>query len=81
MAMSCYYLKGIAPPHVRLTQIFWGVTPYLFIIILSMVIVYVFPQIVYWLPDAALWLGAPARPRRRSTSARSPCATASPPAR
>lgn len=52
MAMSCYYLKGIAPPHVRLTQIFWGVTPYLFIIILSMVIVYVFPQIVYWLPDA-----------------------------
>ena len=52
MAMSCYYLKGIAPPHVRLTQIFWGVTPYLFIIILSMIIVYVFPQIVYWLPDA-----------------------------
>ena len=52
MAMSCYYLKGIAPPHVRLTQIFWGVTPYLFIIILAMVIVYVFPQIVYWLPDA-----------------------------
>ena len=52
MAMSCYYLKGIAPPHVRLTQIFWGVTPYLFIIILSMVIVYVFPQIVYWLPNA-----------------------------
>jgi tripartite ATP-independent transporter DctM subunit len=52
MAMSAYYLKGIAPPHVRLTQIFWGVTPYLFIIILSMVIVYVFPQIVYWLPNA-----------------------------
>lgn len=36
----------------RLTQIFRGVTPYLFIIILAMVLVYVFPQIVYWLPDA-----------------------------
>ena len=51
MAMSCYYLKGIAPPHVQLTQIFWGVTPYLFIIIFAMVLVYVFPRIVYWLPN------------------------------
>ena len=28
MAMSAYYLKGIAPPHVRLTQIFAGSLPY-----------------------------------------------------
>ena len=29
MAMSAYYLKGVAPPHVRLTQIFAGVMPFL----------------------------------------------------
>ncbi|AZB71034.1 TRAP transporter large permease, partial [Cereibacter sphaeroides] len=29
MAMSAYYLKGIAPPEVRLTQIFRGVMPFL----------------------------------------------------
>ena len=31
-----------------------GCMPYLLIVILAMVIVYVFPQIVYWLPDARL---------------------------
>jgi tripartite ATP-independent transporter DctM subunit len=50
MAMAAYYLKGIAPPHVTLVQIFRGVTPYLFLILLSMVIVYLIPGTVYWLP-------------------------------
>ena len=52
MAMSAYYLKGIAPPEVRLTQIFRGVMPFLLMVFLSMAIVYIFPQIVYALPEA-----------------------------
>ena len=51
MAMSAYYLKGIAPPEVRLTQIFAGVMPFLFCVILSMVLMYIFPQIVFYLPE------------------------------
>jgi tripartite ATP-independent transporter DctM subunit len=51
MAMAAYYLKGVSPPSVLLTQIFWGCTPYLFIIVLCMAMVYVFPGIVTWLPD------------------------------
>ena len=51
MAMSAYYLKGIAPPSLLLTQIFKGVMPFLFCVILSMVLMYVFPQIVFYLPD------------------------------
>jgi TRAP-type mannitol/chloroaromatic compound transport system permease large subunit len=50
MAMSAYYLKGIAPPHVSINQIFAGCLPFLFLVLVSMVIVYVFPQIAYWLP-------------------------------
>jgi tripartite ATP-independent transporter DctM subunit len=50
MAMSAYYLKGIAPPHVQLTQIFGGCMPFLSMVFLSMLIVYLFPQIVMWLP-------------------------------
>ena len=34
MAMSAYYLKGIAPPHVQLSQIFRGMMPYMLIVIL-----------------------------------------------
>ncbi len=51
MAMSAYYLKGIAPPHVRLVQIFRGCMPFLMMVFLSMIIVYVFPEIVHWLPE------------------------------
>ena len=50
MAMAAYYLKGVSPPSVLLTQIFWGCTPYLLIIILCMAMVYIVPGIVTWLP-------------------------------
>ena len=51
MAMSAYYLKGIAPPQVLLTDIFRGCMPFLFMVFLSMALMYVFPQIVFWLPE------------------------------
>jgi tripartite ATP-independent transporter DctM subunit len=51
MAMSAYYLKGIAPPHVQLSQIFRGMMPYMSIVILCMVLLYVFPQITFFLPN------------------------------
>ncbi|MDO7732229.1 MAG: TRAP transporter large permease subunit, partial [Paracoccaceae bacterium] len=40
MAMSAYYLKGIAPPELKLTQIFRGVMPFLACVIISMVLMY-----------------------------------------
>ena len=52
MAMAAYYLKGVAPPHVQLVQIFKGVLPFLSMIFLSMIMLYVFPEIALWLPDA-----------------------------
>lgn len=50
MAMAAYYLKGVAPPHVQLIQIFKGVLPFLSMIFLSMVLLYIFPEIALWLP-------------------------------
>ncbi len=51
MAMAAYYLKGVAPPHVQLIDIFKGVLPFLSMVILAMVLLYVFPQIIMYLPD------------------------------
>ncbi len=51
MAMSAYYLKGIAPPEVRLTQIFAGCMPFLFCVFISMAIMYNYPNIVFYLPN------------------------------
>jgi tripartite ATP-independent transporter DctM subunit len=51
MAMSAYYLKGIAPPWVRLVDIFKGCFPFLIMVFIAMIIMYVFPDVVFWLPD------------------------------
>ncbi len=51
MAMSAYYLKGVAPPGVELTDIFKGVAPFVAMVFISMVLMYTFPQIVYFLPE------------------------------
>ena len=51
MAMSAYYLKGIAPPFVELWTIFKGCFPFLAMVFITMFLVYLFPQLVYWLPD------------------------------
>ncbi|GAU82639.1 TRAP transporter large permease subunit [Bosea sp. BIWAKO-01] len=50
VAMAPFYLKGIAPPHVTINQIFAGVMPYLLIVLFAMVLVYIFPGIALWLP-------------------------------
>ena len=51
VAMSAYYLKGVSPPHVTLNQIFAGMMPYMLIVILCMVIMYVWPGMALWLPN------------------------------
>ena len=51
VAMSAYYLKGVSPPHVTLNQIFGGMMPYMLIVIVCMVIMYVWPGMTLWLPN------------------------------
>jgi TRAP-type mannitol/chloroaromatic compound transport system permease large subunit len=50
VAMAAYYLKGVAPPHVTLGQIFASMMPFMAIQVLAMVLLYVFPGIGLWLP-------------------------------
>jgi tripartite ATP-independent transporter DctM subunit len=51
MAMAAFYLKGVAPKNVLLTQIFGGCMPFVYIVLFCMTMVYVFPGIATWLPD------------------------------
>ncbi|HZM33942.1 MAG TPA: TRAP transporter large permease subunit [Burkholderiales bacterium] len=51
MAMSAYYLKGIAPPFVQLWTIFKGCLPFVFMVFMAMAMVYIFPQTIFWLPE------------------------------
>ena len=51
VAMAAFYLKGVAPPQVKLTDIFSGALPFVFIVFLTMALVYIFPGIALWLPE------------------------------
>jgi TRAP-type mannitol/chloroaromatic compound transport system permease large subunit len=51
VAMAPFYLKGVAPSWVNINDIFRGVMPYMLIVIVSMIMLYTFPQIGLWLPN------------------------------
>lgn len=51
VAMSAFYLKGVAPKHVTLNQIFAGMLPFMGIQIIAIILLYQFPAIGMWLPE------------------------------
>jgi TRAP-type mannitol/chloroaromatic compound transport system permease large subunit len=53
VAMAAFYLKGVSPPHVLLSEIYWGMMPFMFLQAVGLVIVYLFPQLAVWLPSLA----------------------------
>lgn len=50
VAMAAFYLRGVAPPHVTISQIFAGMLPFLAIQIVALILLYLFPAIGLWLP-------------------------------
>lgn len=51
VAMSAFYLKGVSPKHVTLNQIFSGMMPYMLIVIICLVFMYLWPGMTLWLPN------------------------------
>jgi tripartite ATP-independent transporter DctM subunit len=51
VAMAAFYLKGVAPPHVTLNQIFVGMLPFMAIQVIAIILLYVFPAIGLWVPS------------------------------
>lgn len=51
MASSIFYLKSIAPPDMTYGQMYRGVLPFIFLQLVTLAIVALFPAIATWLPD------------------------------
>lgn len=51
MAMSAYYLKGVAPKDLQLWTIFKGCFPFVGMVILTLALTYIYPSLVTYLPD------------------------------
>jgi tripartite ATP-independent transporter DctM subunit len=53
VGFSLFYLKGVAPKDVTIGHIYRGIVPYNVIIILCVALVYVWKDLVLWLPSVA----------------------------
>jgi tripartite ATP-independent transporter DctM subunit len=50
VAMAAFYLKGVSPPSVLLTDIYWGMVPFMILQGVGLLLVFLFPQLATWLP-------------------------------
>jgi tripartite ATP-independent transporter DctM subunit len=46
-----FAMKGVAPPHITMNQVFQAVMPYMYFGILIMLLVFFFPPLATWLPS------------------------------
>ena len=51
---ALFYMKGVAPPQVRLQQIYRGIIPFVLLQLIGLGLVIVFPEIAMWLPRVLL---------------------------
>lgn len=52
---ALFFLKGAAPPQVTTAMIYRGVLPFIAIQAIALTLLFSFPQIATWLPDAIGW--------------------------
>jgi tripartite ATP-independent transporter DctM subunit len=48
---ALFYLKGVAPPQVTTTDIYWGAFPFWRLMELGLIIVVIWPETITWLPE------------------------------
>jgi tripartite ATP-independent transporter DctM subunit len=48
---ALFYLKGIVPPEVKMSDIYKGIVPFVIIMLIVVVLITIFPEIVLWLPN------------------------------
>jgi tripartite ATP-independent transporter DctM subunit len=48
---SLFYLKAVAPPTVRMQQVYRGIVPFVAVQLIVLVILMAFPKLALWLPD------------------------------
>jgi len=53
VGFAIFYLKGVCPPDVKLTDIYKGVVPFIMLQLVGLLLVAFFPNLVTWLPAAA----------------------------
>ncbi len=53
VGFALFYLKGVCPPGIKLTDIYRGVVPFIVLQLIGLALVFAFPALVTWLPSVA----------------------------
>ncbi len=53
VGFALFYLKGVCPPEVKLTDIYKGVIPFVLLQLTGLAIVFLMPELATWLPSIA----------------------------
>ena len=53
VGFALFYIKGVCPPEIKVTDIYRGVIPFILLQLAGLCLVYLFPKIVTWLPAVA----------------------------
>ena len=51
---ALFYMKGVAPPEVKIQQIYIGIIPFVLLQLIGVTLVMAFPEIALWLPNKLL---------------------------
>ncbi len=53
VGFALFYIKGVAPPEIKVTDVYRGVVPFIIIQLIALILVFLFPEIATWLPSIA----------------------------
>ena len=53
VGFALFYLKGVAPPEIRLGHLYRGIVPFVLLQLLGLAVLFAFPRLVTWLPEVA----------------------------
>ena len=53
VGFSLFYLKGVVPPGVTTVDIYKGIIPFVLLQLTAITLVFIFPELVLWLPELA----------------------------
>jgi len=48
---AIFYLRSVMPKNIKTTEVYKGVIPFIFIQIITIILIIIFPEITTWLPD------------------------------
>ena len=48
---AIFYLRSVMPKNIKTTEVYKGVIPFIFIQIITIILIVIFPEITTWLPD------------------------------